>query len=86
MTVDLVEESLKFMVLGMAVVFVFLTLMVYLMKLQAFIIDKFFPGKIFEINKNAFIESPKKDDNEEKARVAAIMAAVMQYRKNQLKV
>ena len=38
-------EALKFMVLGMGVVFLFLTIMIYVLKIQSFILTKFFPEK-----------------------------------------
>lgn len=38
-------ESIKFMLLGMGVVFIFLTIMVYAIKIQAALIAKFFPVK-----------------------------------------
>ena len=41
MEIDLVGEGLKFMVLGMLVVLVFLVILVQVMKLQAKIINKF---------------------------------------------
>ena len=43
MEVNLVVESLKFMVLGMGVVFSFLVIMVYALKAQTVLINKFFP-------------------------------------------
>jgi Na+-transporting methylmalonyl-CoA/oxaloacetate decarboxylase gamma subunit len=45
MEVNALVESVKFMFLGMGVVFAFLTIMVYAIKLQAFLIQKFFPVK-----------------------------------------
>mgnify|MGYP000620951706 CR=1 FL=1 len=40
--VNLVSEALKFMALGMGIVFLFLTIMVFVLKLQAKLISKFF--------------------------------------------
>ncbi len=76
MEVNLVAEGLKFMVLGMGVVFVFLALLVQMMKLQQVIITKYFPDK----QTPATIYIPQ--DDAEKARVAAIIAAVTEFRKN----
>lgn len=43
MEANLVLEALKFMTLGMGVVFSFLIVMVYALKVQAVLINKFFP-------------------------------------------
>ena len=79
MEIDLVSEGLKFMVLGMMVVFVFLVILVQVMKLQAKIINKYFPDKAPEtapVSTNAPVE-----DKQEAHHVAAIMAAVTEFRK-----
>ena len=75
MEINLVAEGLKFMVLGMGVVFLFLALLVQMMKWQAAIIAKYFPPK----TPSAPVYTPADDD--EHARVAAIIAAVIEYRK-----
>ena len=75
MEIDLVGEGLKFMVLGMLVVFVFLVIMVQVMKLQAKIINKFFPEKAPEVVPTS------KNVTEEGHHVAAIIAAVTEFRK-----
>ena len=73
--VNMIGESIKFMVLGMTVVFVFLVILVQVVKLQAKIINKFFPE-----------ETPKAPTSsgvsDESQRVAAIIAAVTEFRKN----
>ncbi|WP_456392565.1 OadG family transporter subunit [Nitratifractor sp.] len=76
MEIDLVGESIKFMILGMTVVFVFLYVLVQLMKLQAYIIDTYFPDPT-----PAPPPAPKSTVEDEKARVAAIIAAVAEFRK-----
>jgi oxaloacetate decarboxylase gamma subunit len=75
MEINLVGESLKFMVLGMLIVFIFLAVMVQVMKLQAKIINKFFPEKILEV-----LPASGKV-TEEADHVAAIVAAVTEFRK-----
>ena len=75
MELDLISESLKFMVLGMMVVFVFLVILVQVMKLQAKIINKFFPEKAPEVVPTS------KNVTEEGHHVAAIIAAVTEFRK-----
>jgi oxaloacetate decarboxylase gamma subunit len=74
MEINLVAEGLKFMVLGMSVVFVFLALLVWVMKWQATLIAKYFSPP----TPSTPIYTPADD---EKARVAAIIAAVTEYRK-----
>jgi oxaloacetate decarboxylase gamma subunit len=75
MEINLVAEGLKFMVLGMGVVFVFLALLVQVMKWQNTLISKYFPTK----------ESPPNISipDDEKSRIAAIVAAVTEFRKRQ---
>ena len=75
MEIDLVSEGLKFMVLGMLIVFIFLVILVQVMKLQAKIINKFFPEKAPEV------VPATKNVTEEGHHVAAIIAAVTEFRK-----
>ncbi|MBN2824036.1 MAG: OadG family protein [Campylobacterales bacterium] len=79
MEVNLVTEGLKFMVLGMLIVLVFLLLLVEIMKLQAKLINKYFPQK------SPAAPTPSTSPDEESKRVAAIIAAVAEFRKNQKK-
>jgi len=72
--VNLLLESVKFMILGMAVVFTFLVLLVIVVNIQAKLIAKFFPEKAPAPSE----ATPKTDD----AHVAAIVAAVTDFRKN----
>jgi len=77
MEIDLVGEGLKFMVLGMAIVFIFLLVLVQVVKLQALIINKYFPEKAPEV-------APASSNATQDAHhVAAIVAAVSDFRKNQ---
>jgi oxaloacetate decarboxylase (Na+ extruding) subunit gamma len=75
MEIDLVGESLKFMALGMMVVFIFLVVLVQVMKLQAKIINKFFPEKAPEVVPTSTNAA------QEAHHVAAIIAAVTEFRK-----
>jgi oxaloacetate decarboxylase gamma subunit len=78
MEVDLISESFKFLLLGMATVYVFLILMIYVIKLQEIVLKKLFP-KDYE-NKSIIV---KKDKNQEDAAVvAAITATIIEFRKN----
>jgi len=70
--VNLIAESLKFMVLGMTVVFVFLTILVVVVNIQAKLIAKFFPEK-------TPLDTPS-NQSDEPQKVAAIIAAVTEFR------
>ncbi len=78
MEIDLVGESLKFMVLGMLIVFVFLAVLVQVMKLQAKLIGKYFKEEAPVVKKTVAVT----DSEEESRRVAAIIAAVTDFRNN----
>ena len=78
MEVHLVGESVKFMILGMGVVFIFLYALVLIMELQAYLINKYFPEEKVPQTDN----KKSVTDQDESARVAAIIAAVTEYRKN----
>jgi len=80
MEVNVIGEALKFMVLGMGVVFIFLYVMILAVKVQAYVIGKYFPDKA-----PAAAPSPASaaaGNTDEKARVAAVIAAVTEFRKN----
>jgi len=75
METNLVIEGLKFMVLGMGTVFLFLIIMIVSMNAMSGIIHKFFPEPQARVDATA---SPKKEDN--KKIVAAITAAIAYHR------
>ena len=79
MEVDLVAESVKFMFLGMGIVYLFLTLMIYVLKLQSFLILKFFP-QATDTKTIQPLDSQKKSDNDGQI-AAVITAAIMHYKK-----
>ncbi|MCF6206319.1 MAG: OadG family protein [Sulfurovum sp.] len=79
MEYTLVGEALKFMVLGMLIVFVFLLVLVQVMKLQAKIINKYFPEKAPEVPTSSPQSAAAQDDAHH---VAAIVAAIAEFRKN----
>ncbi len=79
MEYSLVGEGLKFMVLGMLIVFAFLIVLVQVMKLQAKLINKYFPEKAPEVPTT----SNTNNATQEAHHVAAIIAAVTEFRKNQ---
>jgi oxaloacetate decarboxylase gamma subunit len=72
--VNLIGESIKFMVLGMTVVFTFLFILIQAIKLQAKIINKYFPDE----TPAAPTPSGQSDESQ---RIAAIIAAVTEFRK-----
>ncbi len=77
MEINLVTEALKFMALGMGVVFSFLTIMIFVLKAQAALLTKYFPEKKIEP-----VKRPTTNASSNKtAKVAAIVAAV-QHHKN----
>ena len=78
MELNLVVEGLKFMVLGMVTVFLFLILMVVVLNFQSKLINKFFPKKAVAPTSNGTHKSaPKADDT---ATVAVITAAIQKFR------
>ena len=77
MEVNLIAESVKFMFLGMGVVFAFLTIMIFVLKAQGAILTKYFPAENKVVS-----EIPKSTkDRIDNAKMAAIIAAV-QHHKN----
>jgi oxaloacetate decarboxylase gamma subunit len=82
MEMHIVGESIKFMILGMLIVFVFLYVLVEVMKLQAKLINKYFSPEA-KTKKQDTTTPTTSNDDEEAARVAAIIAAVAEFRKNQ---
>ena len=77
--VDLVVESLKFMVLGMSIVFMFLFLLIKVLELQAFIVSKYFKTET-SINQSN-LQKSKKTDRSNKKVIAAITAAIEHHNK-----
>jgi oxaloacetate decarboxylase (Na+ extruding) subunit gamma len=78
--VNLISESVKFMFLGMGVVFAFLIIMIFVLKAQGSLLTKFFPQEEKTINVIVH-QSENTNVNLEAAKMAAIIAAV-QHHKN----
>lgn len=76
MEVNLVLEALKFMILGMGVVFSFLVIMVYALKVQAVLINKFFPVKEKQPIKKV---QPQVAASDTAKKVAAITAVIQHH-------
>ena len=83
MEVNLIAESIKFMFLGMGVVFAFLTIMIFVLKAQGAILTRFFPQKEKIINvppkSNNVSVNTNVTTNNEAAKIAAIIAAVQHH-------
>lgn len=77
MEINLVGEGLKFMVLGMLIVFAFLAILVQIMKLQANLINRYFPEK----TPQAPVKKENAVEDESPAITAAIIAAITEFRK-----
>ena len=77
MEINLIGETLKFLVLGMSTVFMFLVLMVLVVELQSKIITKYFPPKA-EIPDTYPNLAVRKKDN--LAIVAAIAASLQLHK------
>ena len=73
--VNLVGESLKFMVLGMGIVFSFLIVMIYALKLQAYLIGIFFKE---ELKPSQQVTSQSNSNNDEII-TAAITASIIHH-------
>ena len=73
----MVFEALKFMLLGMGIVFLFLILMIALLTLQAKIINTFFKEK-----QNPNIKKSLKPSSNNEETVAIISSAISQHIKN----
>ncbi|WP_428026603.1 OadG family protein [Arcobacter sp.] len=80
METNLVMEALKFMVLGMGIVYAFLIIMVFALKAQAALIGKFFPEK--DNLKTAKRVQPSVATSDTAKKIAAISAAI-QHHNNQ---
>jgi oxaloacetate decarboxylase gamma subunit len=76
--VNNIVEALKFMVLGMGVVFLFLFILVKVVEIQAKLIAKYFPENTSKIP--ATPTGNVADDEQQK--VAAIIATITEFRKN----
>jgi oxaloacetate decarboxylase gamma subunit len=81
---NLVIEALKFMALGMGVVFIFLVMMVYALKIQAAIIGRFFPveEKKPTAKPKPTVSATSASDTANTAKKIAAITAVIQHHNN----
>jgi len=80
MDVNMTLEGLKYMVLGMTTVFLFLLLMIYVLKLQTKLLNKFFPPKTASVAP-VRPSAPSVASTEEEETIAAITAAITEFKK-----
>jgi len=78
--VNLINEALKFMALGMGIVFLFLAVMIFALKLQAKLIAKFFPEEVKTPDNSKHLQS--NIVNNEDQVTAAITAAIIHHNNN----
>jgi len=78
METNLIAEGFKFMGLGMATVFAFLTTMIICMNVMSYIIQKFFPQEQQKDTKTPAPQQPQQQNN--KKIVAAITAAIIHHK------
>jgi oxaloacetate decarboxylase gamma subunit len=81
MEINYVTEGLKFMLLGMTTVFLFLILLIYILKLQEKIFDKFFPHKEEKKSRSTAPVAVKGGVDEDSQVIAAITAAITDFKK-----
>ena len=74
--VNLVNEALKFMALGMGIVFLFLVIMIFTLKLQAKLIAKFFKEEVKKPDNVKHLQANVSDDSQI---TAAITAAIIHH-------
>lgn len=81
-------QGLTLTIVGMSVVFIFLTLLVFTMKLLAIIVPKFFPeqgslpGKTIKQTTSFTVAQPVTPVSGDNAEIAAAVAAISAYIKN----
>ncbi len=78
---NLVIESVKFMILGMGIVYVLLAFIVLLTNLQAKIVAKYFPDKS-ESSSARTVKGATTTAKSDGALIAAIAAAISHYKKS----
>ncbi|HHD83515.1 MAG TPA: hypothetical protein ENK93_01440 [Campylobacteraceae bacterium] len=82
MEVNMTMEGLKFMVLGMTTVFLFLLLMIAVLKLQKKLLDKYFPPKPVSVTPvRSTVQTAASATEEEEETIAAITAAITEFKK-----
>ena len=78
MEVNMISEAIKYMFLGMTTVFLFLILLIFVLKLQAKLLNKFFPLK------KPVSVAPVKPiitASEDEETIAVLTAAITEFKK-----
>jgi oxaloacetate decarboxylase gamma subunit len=78
---NLVVEGLKFMVLGMTTVYLFLLLMIFVLSVISKIVQKYFPPKKLSPAHIKTTTPRKQESSDDGAVVAAIVASIQQFKK-----
>ncbi|WP_456323496.1 OadG family protein [Hydrogenimonas sp.] len=78
---NMVAESVKYMILGMGIVFIFLYILVLLLRLQKSLIARYFPDDEKIPARDDGMQKISCDTRSRKIKVAAMMAAVHHNRK-----
>lgn len=73
---ELMSSGIELMIVGMGIVFLFLTMLVYAIQLMSVLVQRFFP----EAPPASVMVRPVSNNTPDKATVAVITAAVHQYR------
>lgn len=81
MEINLVSEAIKFMFLGMGIVFLFLVVMIYVLKLQGFLVQKFFPQQETKVSTTVQAKKPTANTTKDDANVVAAISAAIQHHK-----
>lgn len=81
MEVNLVGEAIRFMFLGMGIVFLFLVMMIYILKLQTYLVAKFIPEKQKTVAINEWKPTTTVVTSETQI-TAAIIAAIQHHKNN----
>ena len=80
MEVSLVSEALKFMVLGMSVVLLFLVVLIYLVQVQAKLVAKYFPEEPKKNSSSVSSSSNSSNSSKDMKKItAAITAAITHH-------
>ncbi len=74
---ELINEGVELMFAGMGIVFIFLTMLVGVINLMSTLVQRYFPEENLSMNRSIVSGSQL-----DKSHVAAITAAVHQYRAN----
>ncbi len=81
MEANLTIEGVKYMFLGMTTVFLFLAVLIYILKLQTKLFNKLFPLKELPVMPAKRSSGKTSSEPDEEEIIAVITAAITEYRK-----